>query len=594
MKKDLITEINRLNELIGGKTLLTEQPIPKILKWFFKTQSDDAVERIVRKGVNNSDEFTEWMRMINDGEELSKEIAEKLLKNTDTMRLLANTLLDGTILGTEFYKSIDKLVKKILEDPNLYDEYIEKFSINLDIASIQSEWPDGLADEMMEFIKKKVDDVKPIRNVDVKPITNVGGEAMSSGEKIFKNSIDNDWAKQIANWTDEEAEILSKYLSSKQGWITFKNKISVLFSSSKTLQDDLLLNLRKWKNASFTQKQQLEKIMADQFNQLKSRQGMAIDNVKKWVEDNMSGKGVDVKVKNLGEKLLKESETNSFSFIRLLFGKGPKSTITTIFSDLLKGNSNFVRIAFKYGTPPGWIWSIGKLVVKGFSKNSAELFAKSGLKRRSELNKIGSWFATGNPNLFDDMVLASKNEGDKINFPKEMWKSTKNKFANMGIIGSGAYIAASAYYRYWVVSLYYGLTTWVSNLSIEFTDGLMDADLTQNKFLEKIFGYKSFIDRKVARGLVNDSIIENSKIVWDEINLNSEPWRQYFGVIPSLEIFSGLATVIFKSNNNVLINDVEQFIVKAEEETEKAKEKVDDITDRYTYNLITKKFNLIK
>ena len=107
-----------------------------------------------------------------------------------------------------------------------------------------------------------------------------------------------------------------------------------------------------------------------------------------------------------------------------------------------------------------------------------------------------------------------------------------------------------------------------------------------------------------------------------------------------MEIFSGLATVIFKSNNNVLINDVEQFIVKAEEETEKAKEKVDDIinnkiynednlekfkkylddfyeedseetgilgfdetsftykyddrTDRYTYNLITKKFNLIK
>ena len=32
------------------------------------------------------------------------------------------------------------------------------FSNKLDLASVRAEWPDGLADEMMESIKKKVDD----------------------------------------------------------------------------------------------------------------------------------------------------------------------------------------------------------------------------------------------------------------------------------------------------------------------------------------------------------------------------------------------------------------------------------------------------
>ena len=198
MKKDLITEINRVNELMGGKTLLSEQPIPKLLNLLFKTQSDDAVELIVRKSVKNADEAADILRRVKNGDELSKELAEKLLKDTGTMRLLANTLIDGTVLGVKFTNSIEKLVKDIVKDPKSYDESIEIFSKKLDDASVKAEWPDGLADEMMESIKKKVDDALKnkvddidITDIDINDIMNQASKKVKDVNNIddFKSAL---------------------------------------------------------------------------------------------------------------------------------------------------------------------------------------------------------------------------------------------------------------------------------------------------------------------------------------------------------------------------------------------------------------------
>ena len=158
MKKDLITEINRFNELMGRKTLLSEQAAVKFLNYLFKTKSDDAVELMVKNGIKNADEAADILRRIKNGDELTKEIAEKLLKDTGTMRLLANTLVDGTTLGVQFTNSIEKLIKDIVKDRKSYDELLEIFSKKLDEASVKADWPDGLADEMMESVRNKVDD----------------------------------------------------------------------------------------------------------------------------------------------------------------------------------------------------------------------------------------------------------------------------------------------------------------------------------------------------------------------------------------------------------------------------------------------------
>ena len=144
--------------------------------------SDDAVEQIVKKSVENADEAADIIRRIKNGDELSKELAEKILKDTGTMRLLANTLVDGTSLGVTFSQAIEKLVKTIVADPKSYDDLIEKFSIKLNEVATECEWPNGLADEMMESIKKKVDDAIDAASSkadDVKSKTNVGGDRSS-------------------------------------------------------------------------------------------------------------------------------------------------------------------------------------------------------------------------------------------------------------------------------------------------------------------------------------------------------------------------------------------------------------------------------
>ena len=120
--------------------------------------SDDDIKRIIRKGVIDADDSSKILRMIKNGDKLPKEIWEIILKETGTMRLLAETLVDGTSLGVNFSKATEKLVKEIVEDPKSYDELIEIFYNKLDLASVRCEWPDGLADEMMESIKKKVYD----------------------------------------------------------------------------------------------------------------------------------------------------------------------------------------------------------------------------------------------------------------------------------------------------------------------------------------------------------------------------------------------------------------------------------------------------
>lgn len=225
MKKDLITEINRVNELMGGKTLLSEQPIPKLLNLLFKTQSDDAVELIVRKSVKNADEAADILRRVKNGDELSKELAEKLLKDTDTMRLLANTLIDGTVLGVKFTNSIEKLVKDIVKDPKSYDKSIEIFSKKLDDASVMADWPDGLADEMMESIKKKVDDALKNKVDDVtKTLKLSPGEfekfnkvVQSKTVKTFAGDIRKYWRKDVEAIKDDVIAYSEGFLDEIKG-----------------------------------------------------------------------------------------------------------------------------------------------------------------------------------------------------------------------------------------------------------------------------------------------------------------------------------------------------------------------------------------
>ena len=586
MKKDLITEINRLNELMGGKTLLSEQPIPKLLRWLFKTQSDEAVELIVRKGIKNADEYSNIIRMIKNGDELPKEIAEKILKDTGTMRLLANTLVDGTTLGVKFSQAIEKLVKDIVEDSKSYDELIEIFSNKLDEASVRADWPDGLADDMMESIKKKVDDALKNKVDDVKPITNV-----DVGTKPIRN-ISKTLSEVVEQLSDEEAEKLFKYASTKKWFASSKRlftKGMTMIRSSRKIQSetiDLIASLRKTTDA-VKETAVMNKIIAN-VQKLQTNEKLLYQELNYWVEKYLRD-SPEKDIKLIYKKLTKQD------------GWGKIIKMDGFFSKILGGVEFGLR---EYGKNfkdlrNAWVrlmtspLTLPINAIQNIFRKEASWIAKLS---KNEWSVFRKWFITSSPTG---------------------WKSVKPMYQKFGFPGAASYVTSQVARRYVSLKLISGVLTAVGASTLRFFE-------IENEFLDKYFSYDDYDEEK--SGTVNwfnkmlSDVLEVDKsyvlpmfvaagLGKDFLDyIGENKWADAKAVVE--DKIDNIETETTKIINNKIYNDtnlpkfkkyLDDFYEEDSEETgilgfdeTSFTYKYDDRTDRYTYNPITKKFNLIK
>jgi hypothetical protein len=163
MNKKIISEVNRISTLMGVKPLITEQAVPKFIKSLLSL-SDDVVKKFYKTGDNVSDDL---LRKVRNGESLSDEAIELLLRNID-FQSLSKIIIDGKWLGSNFDNFVDSIVNKINENPNNTQDILDNFDTFIDNIPYLSDAPDelivGLKNEVKERITRRTSKIFDINN----------------------------------------------------------------------------------------------------------------------------------------------------------------------------------------------------------------------------------------------------------------------------------------------------------------------------------------------------------------------------------------------------------------------------------------------
>ena len=166
MKKKLISEVSRIQELMG-KSIISEQPVPKLLK-NIAVLGDDVIKKIFKTFDSDVDNA---VNTIKRGETVSDDIIEKIVKNLDFGNI-AKIIFDNKLLGTKFDSKIDEAILFLKNNPEKYDSIIEKFNDLIDkltyLRDSEPELIQSLKNELKNIIEdgvgvsgKGVDDVVP-------------------------------------------------------------------------------------------------------------------------------------------------------------------------------------------------------------------------------------------------------------------------------------------------------------------------------------------------------------------------------------------------------------------------------------------------
>ena len=155
MEHKVINEIRRINDIMSGKIVLSEQRIvPQILKKIFNVVDDDVARKVMR---STDDSYDDIIRKLREGETLSDDAMELLLKVID-YDFLAKSLVDQKLLGDELNKGIERFINILKENPGRYDELTAKIDDVIDTFGFNEEFPE----ELIDAITKRTLEVKLI------------------------------------------------------------------------------------------------------------------------------------------------------------------------------------------------------------------------------------------------------------------------------------------------------------------------------------------------------------------------------------------------------------------------------------------------
>jgi len=155
MDHKVINEIRRINDIMSGKIVLSEQRIvPEILKRIFNVVDADVARRVMSA---TDDTYDDIVRKLRAGETLSDDAMDLLLKVID-YDFLAKSLVDQKLLGDKLNVNINKIIETLKKDASRYDELTSKMDEVIDTFGDNQEFPEELIDAIKKDVRSKIDD----------------------------------------------------------------------------------------------------------------------------------------------------------------------------------------------------------------------------------------------------------------------------------------------------------------------------------------------------------------------------------------------------------------------------------------------------
>ena len=247
MNKQIISEVSRISTLMGVKPLITEQPIPKAVKSLLSL-SDDIVKKFYKTGDNVSDDL---LRKVRNGESLSDEAIELLLRNID-FKKLSKILIDNNNLGSNFNSFIDSIALKISNNPKSAQSILGKLNTFFDSIPFLDDAPEelitALKSETRERILREAElntkklkiynpknwgDLITLTDDEIEELVNLSiwDKVVLETESLFKPTKERlrsiqQIAKNIQDTNDNDTELMSKLqskLKQELEWLYKKN-----------------------------------------------------------------------------------------------------------------------------------------------------------------------------------------------------------------------------------------------------------------------------------------------------------------------------------------------------------------------------------
>ena len=198
MKKKLISEVSRIQELMG-KSIISEQPVPKLLK-NIAVLGDDVIKKIFKTFDSDVDNA---VNTIKRGETVSDDIIEKIVKNLDFGNI-AKIIFDNKLLGTKFDSKIDEAILFLKNNPDRYDSVIRQFDDTIDGLSYLDESPPELFQSLKNELKSRIDN-------GIKGSTKINDKLL---DDALRNLFDQN-LESIIEGTKSVDDVLKEFLQQK-------------------------------------------------------------------------------------------------------------------------------------------------------------------------------------------------------------------------------------------------------------------------------------------------------------------------------------------------------------------------------------------
>lgn len=151
MKKKLISEVSRIQELMG-KSVISEQPVPKLLKNIAEL-GDDVIKKIFKTFDSEVDNA---VNAIKRGDTVSDDIIERLARNLD-FNAISKIIFDNKLLGPAFDSKIDESILFLKNNPDRYDSVIQQFDDTIDrLTYLRGSSPE-LIQSLKNELKSRID-----------------------------------------------------------------------------------------------------------------------------------------------------------------------------------------------------------------------------------------------------------------------------------------------------------------------------------------------------------------------------------------------------------------------------------------------------
>lgn len=298
MKKDIISEVYRIQQIMGISTLM-EQPLPPRLTLKFvnalKNFGDDIFKYVsdvpsVRRVISATGR---------DVTKLTRDHALSLISNLtdDGVRALTKYWYDNNLLFRPESKQnmIDLFSEKIIKEPDRYWDLIDQLNDGKDtfwtLYPSAADVPPALqkiADELVNFMKKSIDDYIEVDYPNVwKTIKKRGW----TGKKI----------KQVSPASTEIVTTLYKKLDPNI-LKRFTEKITGSFKSLSLSAEQIQELIAKYKVTDSAGQAQIEEILESSLTKLAMDSSENFKWMRGWIEQNLVNDPELIKIK---EKLLR-------------------------------------------------------------------------------------------------------------------------------------------------------------------------------------------------------------------------------------------------------------------------------------------------